>query len=233
MSCPDYSERLNAMLDGELSPSDLVVVAVHLASCPECLQHVSELAELRVCLQRAIPEEEVSPEFYDKIAGMLDSEPVGAAGETKVITFKAPSKRQHLVWLAAGAAIAAMLSITFMPRHDETRDLMSVHDAALRGNISQNVAVNSGSAVAGFYLASARSDIVAGHPAQVLAYTRSGQTITLCVWSANGEPAHGVRNAVYKGMAISYWNDGKQEYWAATAGPAATLDEFVSAIGQT
>ena len=108
---------------------------------------------------------------------------------------------------------------------------MSVRDAALRTNVSQSVAANiPGPMVAGFDLAASRPDIVAGHRAQVFAYTRAGQTVTLCIWAANGEPAHGVRDAVYQGMAIRYWNDGKQEYWAATPGPAATLDDFVRTL---
>jgi anti-sigma factor RsiW len=101
----------------------------------------------------------------------------------------------------------------------------------LRTDMSQQIAGNIvGPAVAGFRLAAARADIVAGHPTHVFTFMRANQTVTLCIWAANGEPAHGVRNAVYRGMAIRYWNDGKQEYWAATAGPEATLDDFVGVL---
>jgi anti-sigma factor RsiW len=106
---------------------------------------------------------------------------------------------------------------------------MSVRDAALRGSVSPTVASTAGPAIPGFLLTASRSDIVAGHPARVLAYSKDRQTITLCIWSSNGEAAHGVRHAVYKGMGISYWNDGKQEYWAATTGTNGLLENFVTA----
>ena len=225
-----YSEQFSAMLDGELPPAEMAPLTLHIAACPECAKRLTELAALRAALQYEFPEEDVSPEFYTKIAGLLDNE----AQPTKppnVISFQPRPFRQRLAWLAAGAAIAATLTILLMPHHDESKDLMSVRDAALRGSVSQTVAMNNAAPVAaGFRLTAARSDIVAGHQAQVLAYSKNNQTIILCIWSANGEPAHDVRNSVYKGMAMSYWNDGKQEYWAATVGGHGTLDDFVKAI---
>jgi anti-sigma factor RsiW len=237
MSHTPYSEQLSAMLDGELAPADMAALTVHLASCPDCAKNLAELAALRAALHDEIPEEEVSPDFYEKISGLLDQQTSMPAQEVKaanVITFKPRPVHRNAGWIAAVTAIAAMLVVLLLPHHDETKDLMSVRDAALRGSLSQMVASNMvGPKVAGFRLADARSDIVAGHPTLVFAYARANQTVTLCIWSADGEPAHGVRNAVYKGMAISYWNDGKREYWAATPGPVATLNDFVAIMKDT
>ena len=237
MSHAPYGEQLSAMLDGELAPADTAALTVHLAACPDCAKHLAELAALRAALHDEIPEEEVSPDFYEKISGLLDQQTSMSAQEVKaanVITFKPGPARRNAGWIAAVTAVAAMLMVLLLPHHEETKDLMSVRDAALRGSVSQMVASNMvGPAVAGFHLAAARSDIVAGHPTQVFAYARANQTVTLCIWSANGEPAHGVRNAVYKGIAIRYWNDGQQEYWAATTGPATTLNDFVAALKDT
>jgi anti-sigma factor RsiW len=237
MSYTQYSEQLSAMLDGELAPADVAVLTVHLASCADCAKHLAELAALRAALHNAISEEEVSPDFYVKISGALNrqtSTPTPDVKMPNVITLKLRSVRQKTGWIAAVSAIAAMLMVLLLPHHDEIRDFMGVRDAALRGSVSQLVASNMvGPTVAGFRLASARPDIVAGHPTWVFAYTREDQTVTLCIWSANGEPAHGVRNAIYKDVAISYWNDGKQEYWAATPGPVATLNDFVTAMKNT
>jgi anti-sigma factor RsiW len=236
MSCDAYSEPLNAMLDGELPAGDMASLTLHLAECPDCARHLAELSALRASLQDAIPEDAVSPDFYEKIGGLLDREAAVMKPEFRapVIAFKQRPLRRNWGWITAWGAVAAMLVILLMPHHDESRDLMSVRDAALRANVSQSVASNIPSpAVPGFRLAASRPDIVAGHAAHVFAYTRADQTVTLCIWAANGEPAHGVRNAIYRGMAISYWNDGKQEYWAATPGPAATLNAFVAALKTT
>ena len=78
MSCDAYSEPLNAMLDGALPAGDMAALTSHLAACPDCARHLAELATLRAALQNAIPEEAVSPEFYAKIAGLLDRDATGA-----------------------------------------------------------------------------------------------------------------------------------------------------------
>jgi len=233
MDCDAYSEPLNAMLDGALPAGEMATLASHLAACPDCARHLAELADLRAALQDVVPEEAVAPEFYAKIAGLLDREAAVIKPEftAPVIPFRQRPLRRNAGWIGAWGAIAAMLVILLMPHHDASRDLMSVRDAALRTNMPQRVAANMpGPMVAGFNLTASRSDIVAGHPTRVFAYTRAGQTVTLCIWAANGEAAHGLRNAVYQSMAIRYWNDGKQEYWAATSGPTATLDSFVTAL---
>ena len=229
MNHESYSEQLNAMLDGELRASEIVPLERHITACQDCAKHLTELIALRAALQQEYPVEDVSSEFYAKIAGLLDSK-IEQPESPNVIPFRPRPVRRRVAWLAAGTAIAAMLAILLLPHQNATQDLMSVRDAALRGSVSQTVAVNNaGPAIPGFQLVASRSDIVAGHPARVLSYSKDSQTITLCIWSANGEAAHGVRNAVYKGMAISYWNDGQQEYWAATTGTNRLLENFVTA----
>jgi anti-sigma factor RsiW len=91
-------------------------------------------------------------------------------------------------------------------------------------------AMASAPVVAGFQLTASHMDIVAGHIAQVSVYTKDGQTITLSSWPANGEPAHGVKHAQYRGMAIAYWNDGKTEFWAASTSPTADVQGFVAEL---
>lgn len=229
MNHESYSEQLNAMLDGELRATEIVPLARHITACPDCAKQLTELIALRAALQQAYPVEDVSLEFHTRIARLLDRE-IQRPETPNVMPFQPRQVRLRIAWLAAGTAIAAMLAILLLPHQNATQDLMSVRDAALRGSVSQTVAVsNAGPVIPGFQLMVARSDIVAGHPARVLAYSKDSQTIILCIWSANGEAAHGVRNAVYKGVAISYWNDGKQEYWAATTGRNGLLETFVTA----
>ena len=223
-----YFEQLNAMLDGELRATEIAPLARHITACPDCARQLAELTALRAALHQEYQEETVPPEFYTKITDLLDRE--GQPPESSnIIPFQPRPVRRRIASFAAGAAIAAMLAIWLLPRQNVTPDLMSVRDAALRGSISASATLSpSGPAIPGFLLTAARSDIVAGHPTQVLAYSKNRQTVILCIWPANGEAAHGIRHAVYKGMEISYWNDGKQEYWAATTGPNGLLKEFVN-----
>jgi anti-sigma factor RsiW len=228
MNHESYSEQLNAMLDGELRAADIAPLARHITACPDCTRQLAELTALRAALHQEYTADEAPQEFYAKIVGLLDHERQ-QADAPKIIPLQPRPVRRRIAWLAAGTAIAAMLAIALLPHRDVTPDLMSVRDAALRGGISAPVALSTpGPVVPGFQLTAARSDIVAGHPSRVLAYAKGRQTIVLCIWSANGEAAHGVRHAVYKGMAISYWNDGRQEYWAATTGSNDLLEEFIT-----
>lgn len=234
MTCGDYTESLNGLIDGELSAAALGAVTTHLAACPDCRRYLAELAQLRVALQREIPEEAVPPEFQAKILSLLDQPPAAPPKPppANIIPFKTRTRREAIAWLTAACAVAAVLMVTLLPHHDETKDLMSVRDAALRIALTQTI-TSAAPPVPGFRLTSARADVVAGHEAQVFAYAGDGKPITLCVWKANGEPAHGLREAVFKGINIAYWNDGDDEYWAATAGPATSLDSFVAAIGKS
>lgn len=226
MSCADYNEHLNALLDGELPPEQAAPLAAHLATCPACTRTLAELAELRARLAQALPQEDAPAGLQSRIEALL------AAGGAEIIPFT-PKPRNWLPnlpgWVAA-ATLAAALMLTFLPHHDATKDLMSVRDAALRSGPTILAAATTPPMVAGFTLTSSRVDHVAGHLAQVAVYTKNGQSITLCSWPANGEPAHGVKHAQYRGMAISYWNDGQTEFWAATASPDADMQGFVTAL---
>jgi anti-sigma factor (TIGR02949 family) len=225
MSCADYTESLNALLDGELPPDQAAPLTAHLATCPACTQTLAELAQLRAGLAQILPEEPAPAELQARIEAML------ATDSAEVIPFtRKPRWLPNRPGWAAAAALAAALMLTFLPHHDVTKDLLSVHDAALRSGF--NVAANTAGApvVPGFQLTGSHVDEVAGHLAQVSVYTKGGATITLCSWAANGEPAHGVKHAQFRGMAIAYWNDGKTEFWAASTSSAADMQGFVAGL---
>jgi anti-sigma factor (TIGR02949 family) len=229
MSCPDRNEELNAFLDGELPIAQAADLAAHLASCPDCARTLAELARLRAALARVLPMEEPPAELKARIEAALDAE-ARRRQDHNVLPFRLRGKA-IAVFGAAAAAVAALAIVVFSPR-DESHELMAVRDAALRTSLAQTaVDPHSAPTVRGFKLAAARADVVAGHQARVLVYSADGTRITLCVWPANGEAAHGVRTADYQGTEISYWNDGRDEYWATSAKPGPTLTNFVRAFG--
>jgi anti-sigma factor RsiW len=106
-----------------------------------------------------------------------------------------------------------------------------VRDAALRAALAGAPQAAGGAPVLpGYRLVAARPDIIAGHQARVVVYTQGAERITLCIWPAGREAAHPVRQAVYRGTAIRYWNDGRAEFWAASTLPAEGLASFVDAV---
>ena len=141
-----------------------------------------------------------------------------------------PALRIFALGLAA-AAIAATVAVVVLPRQDKTVDLVAVRDATLRSALVAGTPLaEPAPTVAGFSLIEEHADVVAGHAARVLVYGRDGGTVTLCIWKADGEPAHGLRSIMFRGIAIRYWNDGTEEYWAASAGPAAGIRAFLDAL---
>ena len=222
-------EQLNALLDGELSAQETAALAEHLAASPESARTLAELAQLRAALARLIPQEEAPADLVRTIEAALEAETKALRTSATVLPFRARLARRSTGWIGAAAAVAALLFVTLLPRADNTRDLTAVRDAALRSELAQvQEPAPSGPRAPGFQLASVRTDVIAGHRSRVLVYKRGGATITLCIWPANGEAAHGLRTSLYQGESISYWNDGQQEFWAASAEPdAADLADFV------
>ena len=219
MSSEQLHEQLNALLDGELPPAEIAALSAHLATRQDSMRTLYELAELRAAIAK-LETEDVPPGLEARILALTDAAPA------KILPFR-PRWRQFGV-LAATAGLAAAITLAVLPP-DKMPDFMAVRDAALRGGVTQ-LAAASAPVVPGFTLTSTRNDEVAGHRAQIAVYTRDGASVTLCLWPAGHEPAHGVKNIVYRGMAISYWNDGRTEYWAASPQPAHALPGFVQGL---
>jgi anti-sigma factor RsiW len=219
MSCKHPHEPLNALLDGELPPAEAAALSAHLAACPDCRLTLRELAELRAAIAE-LERAEVPAALEARIRALTDAAPA------KILPFR-PRWRQFGL-LAATAGLAAALTLAVLPK-DRTADFMAVRDAALRGGLTQ-LADAGAPTVPGFTLTGTRRDEVAGHHAQIAVYTRNGVRFILCIWPAGREPARGLESTVYRGMAISYWNDGHEEYWVASKMPAPALPGFVQAL---
>jgi anti-sigma factor RsiW len=230
MTCDDRIDQISAMLDGELPVAEVAALTAHIAQCPECAGVLAELGGLRAALAEAVPEEPVSADFTARIERMLESEAEQPEADqsAKVIPFRPRRLRQPAGWVGAGLA-AALAMLVLWPHHDNTVDLSAVRDAALRGvMVATSVRPGIVPAVRGFSLVSMRTDVIAGHRAQVVVYGQGSAQVTLCMWLAGHEPAHAVRTATYRGTVIRYWNNGVLEFWA-TSPSTGTLDAFVSA----
>jgi anti-sigma factor RsiW len=235
MTCDNRLEQLSAFTDGELAPAEMAELTTHLMTCPACMQHLAELGRLRLALTQAFPEGEVSEEFSSRIMKSLDVAAdelgEGPAGSARVVPFRRRSRLPSFGMIASSAvtsAIAATLMFALMRQPDHSIDLAAVRDASLRSSlVSYTVEGTSPAQIEGYRIAAARYDIVAGHKSRIVTYEGAPGVVTLCSWSANGEPAHGVKTANYRGMLVMYWNDGTTEYWAASAATNGKLEEFV------
>jgi anti-sigma factor RsiW len=231
MSCEERIVQLSALLDGELAMAELAELTAHLAACPDCARRLAELGALSAALANAVPEEKISADFLARIEAALDAEAALAPVQRGAIVLpfqrRVPALRGFILG-AAAAAVAANVLFTSLKPPGNIVDLAAVRDTVLRGSVLLTAAAVPTDApeIPGYKLASARSDIVAGHAARVLAYATARQSITLCIWKANGEPAHAPREGSYRGMNIVYWNDGSEEYWVASSLPVAQIEAF-------
>lgn len=51
--CPEWRDAINAMVDGELSPSEQQRLWAHLQTCPQCRQHYRQLQALKSRVRKA------------------------------------------------------------------------------------------------------------------------------------------------------------------------------------
>jgi anti-sigma factor RsiW len=238
MMCDDRAEDLNAFLDGELSLDAVAALTAHLATCPGCARHLAELGHLRAAMADAVPEEAPSPALSARVIAALDAAQVAPRAEILDVghRFRRAARRKILMPFLSGAAatiIAATIIVALIPRHGKLLDLAAVRDAALRGTLAEVTPTSSGpyASVPGYRLIGTRADVIAGHASRVLIFTRGAAILTLCIWKANGEAAHGVKEDIFRGMRIHYWNNGSDEFWAASTGPAEGLRSFVRELG--
>jgi anti-sigma factor RsiW len=225
-------------MDGELAPKEIAELTDHLVTCPICARNLAELGALRLALAEAIPEGEVTEAFSSRISAMLnnlteEAQSHGVEGG-RVVPFirrYRPPTLAAISYSVATAAIAATMVFTLMRQPDNKIDLAAVRDASLRTSlVSNDVQGTTPANVAGYRVVGARYDLVAGHRARVVIYQGATDVVTLCSWAANGEPAHGVKAAVYRGTNVMYWNDGATEFWAASNAPGIDLKEFVKGV---
>jgi anti-sigma factor RsiW len=237
VTCDARFEQLSAFVDGELPAVEIAELTAHLLSCRQCVQSLAELGALRLALAEAIPEEPMSDNFLSRMSALPDLSPreeeahVPSSG--RVIPFRRPFRPLSAASIGTSigaAAIAATLVFALMRQPDNKVDLAAVRDASLRTSLVSTATVSAKPAsVAGYRVVAARYDIVAGHRASIVTYEGT-ETLTLCSWAANGESAHGVKVANYRGMTISYWNDGTTEFWAVGKVSADDMKTFVDAV---
>jgi len=96
MTCAEFSKRLSAYLDGELSGWRRWKVALHLRQCPECTQMLREFEEIDQQLMASI-ERNPAPEYLTvAVMRRLPSMPPGL-----------PARNRALRW-AAGLTVATV-----------------------------------------------------------------------------------------------------------------------------
>lgn len=102
--CPDWRERLEAFVDGELPPEAAEAVRAHLCRCTACLGEARELAELSQGL-RALSTSKAPAGLWEGVAARLAAPPSATAART--VNDRPQLSRRAMIAAAASLAVVA------------------------------------------------------------------------------------------------------------------------------
>lgn len=101
VNCEQIQNLLGRFRDGEISPPDRAVVAIHLEACTACAAELAALNELGE-MAKALSEPEPPGDLWDHLAKRL------AAGKP----VPTPARRRSLLWKAAVLAALVLMAVT-------------------------------------------------------------------------------------------------------------------------
>ncbi len=228
MNGSDCTERqllIQADLDGELTPAESAQLAAHVEHCVTCSTIWQELSAVSERVRATAP--------YHAAPASLRHAVV-------------PARHLRRKLQLSGFALAACLALLLiLPRGaDVTETMVEGHLRALQPGHLLDVASTDQHTVkpwfegrldfappvkevadAGFPLAGARLDYLAGRPVAALVYLRRQHLIDMFIWPGTGPstPATSARH----GYNTLHWSDNGMTLWAVSDLNADELTEFV------
>ena len=106
MECREWRERISALIDGEISPSEARLVEAHLEECAECRAVEQRMRAVGIGVARS--EAVVPPDFREKLFARLEAEEL-LPRRRSLFVF---SLRWTAVPVAAAAALALFLLVS-------------------------------------------------------------------------------------------------------------------------
>ncbi len=244
---PDDRDALNALLDGELPPSQAAALEARLVREPELRAARDEIAAVRAGL-RALPRPEVSADFLSRIDAI--------AGATKSpATATAPSPRP---WYAGWQNLAAAMLVTALIASGSTYlitaasqpgfeqlvadahrrsllaespvDVLSSDRHTVKPWLDQRLGVSPPApdfAAQGYALVGGRVEVLGGKPLPVLVYRHNEHTISVIAQPASTATVAPVAVAS-GGYNMVEWSGGGFAFIAVSDLEAGELMGFVA-----
>jgi anti-sigma factor RsiW len=228
---------LQAELDGELDAAQAAALAQHRVGCPVCRRNEAAIIAARQALRRATYHR-AEPDLIRSIAARI--------GERPAVRRRMRLPRQVLTAFAAGAALAAVTVLSFIPagRPDIVASLVDDHVRALQpGHLLDVVSTNQHTVkpwfdgrldfappvkdleAEGFPLLGGRLDYLHGRSVAVLVYSHGKHLVELFVWPSSGGigvPASAARD----GYNVVHWTANGMSFSAVSDLEAAGLRQF-------
>lgn len=233
--CPDWQDRLQGLVDGELDAAHAAEVEAHLATCAACSEAYAQALKLRTALRG----EGVRAATPDRLAARLDAAVRAAAAPAP----KPASRWRRLdraLWGAGGAGLAlaacAVLAIAIVPamRTDELeQELVAGHVRSQQAGHLIDVVTSDQHVVKpwfggkldfsppvvdladqGFPIVGGRLDYIGKRTVAAIVYRRGRHVINLFVWPGSApEPAEAKPG---DGYTLLHWTRAGMTFWAVS-----------------
>jgi anti-sigma factor RsiW len=253
--CAEMRLKLQADLDGELSPGEAASVAAHALSCPACAALQAELGGLSTRLRTELPYHAVPAALRQRIVASMAVRAAQVPAPSPLSWIRrllgGPSERLRMgTGFGAGFALAACLALLLvLPRAggDTANAVVSSHIRALQpGHLIDVTSSDQHTvkpwfdgrldyappvrdlAAEGFPLLGGRLDYLEGRPVAALAYGRAKHIINLYVWPLSSGSAPLAWSGHEDGYNIERWSRDGMVFWAVSDVEAAQLHDFAT-----
>jgi anti-sigma factor RsiW len=242
--CPDKTQLLHGLLDGELDAVNAAAMEAHLKTCEACNAEYLRLMALRDAVTAPEVPHRAPERLRANIGAMLAAE--GAV----------PARRARAApWMASGVAglLAASLAVVLVvPQVTEAgveKQLVASHVRSLMANHLTDVTTSNQHVVRpwfngkaevappvpelaeqGFPLVGGRLDYIEGRVTPAIVYKRRLHTVNLFVWPAEGRLLNESRSARRDGYSLMEWTQGGLRFAAVSDIDADELKQFKAAF---
>jgi len=243
MHCAEIRDQIGALRDGELAPRRAEEVLRHVAGCPTCARRTAALdalgdrlkdpslvyaasAELVPRIRTAVAwearerEERRRPAFSIAWLGLAAAAGI-AVGALAVLQRDRAVRSNALSAELAGDQVRSLLPGRLVDVPSSDRHNVKPWFA---GKLEFSPPVPDLSAE-GFPLVGGRVDILSGHKAAALVYTRRLHVINVYVCPSAEAP--GEASPLTNGFHIRHWKEGEMSFWAVSDLAPKELDQFV------
>lgn len=242
--CPDWTDRLQALVDGELDAMNAAEVEAHVAGCSACADAYASALALRTALRG----EGVRTAAPDRLHARLD-----AALEAATARRIRPGLRvrERAAWSVAGAGLAiaacAVLAVGIAPTWQAAsleRELVAGHVRSEMARHLTDVATSDQHVVKpwfdgkvdfappvidladqGFPIVGGRLDYIGERTVAALVYRRGRHVINLFVWPDRA-PIGPAEAHPAGGYTLVHWSRGGMTFWAVSDVNEADLRAF-------
>jgi anti-sigma factor RsiW len=243
--CPDWQERLQGLIDGELDAAHAAEVEAHVAGCAACAQAHGDALALRTALRGEGARASVPDSLALRLEALVSAAEAPAASTPRSATVVRPAggwrRLDRALWGFGGAGLAlaacAVLALSVVPEMQTAQleqDLVAGHvRSQLVGHLTDVVTSDQhvvkpwfGGKIdfsppvvdlkdQGFPIVGGRLDYIGKRTVAAIVYRRGRHVINLFVWPGRGDLGPAEAKSG-DGYTLLHWSRGGMTFWAVS-----------------